>query len=46
MKELGRGAFGTVAKVRMKYGSQFRAAKILKETLAMKDPNQREKLYS
>ena len=30
MKEIGKGAFGTVSKIKMKYGGMFRAAKIIK----------------
>jgi hypothetical protein len=30
VKELGKGAFGSVAKVKMKYGGQVRAVKIIK----------------
>lgn len=32
VKELGKGAFGSVAKVKMKYGTLFRAVKIIKDT--------------
>ncbi len=30
VKEIGEGAFGTVSKIKMKYGGMFRAAKIVK----------------
>ena len=30
IKELGRGAYGSVSKIKMKYGSQCRAVKIIK----------------
>ena len=36
VKELGKGAFGSVAKVRMKYGTQFRAVKIIKESVTLR----------
>ncbi len=30
MKEIGKGAFGTVSKIKMKYGGLYRAAKVIK----------------
>ena len=30
IKEIGRGAFGSVVKIKMKYGGLMRAAKIIK----------------
>jgi hypothetical protein len=30
VKEIGRGAFGSVLKIKMKYGGLFRAAKVVK----------------
>lgn len=46
MKELGRGAFGSVAKVKMKYGSCYRAAKLIKETSYLRDASSRQKLLA
>lgn len=36
MKEIGKGAYGTVSKVKMKYGGICRAAKIIKCSVAYK----------
>ena len=30
VKEIGKGAFGTVSKIKMKYGGLYRAAKVIK----------------
>ena len=41
IKEIGEGAFGTVSKIKMKYGGLFRAAKIVKiSSLAKKKAQQ------
>ena len=37
VKELGKGAFGAVAKVKMKYGTLCRAVKIIKETSSLRE---------
>ena len=40
VKEIGQGAFGTVSKIKMKYGGMFRAAKIVKRELLKGKGNQ------
>jgi hypothetical protein len=46
VKELGKGAFGSVAKVKMKYGTQFRAVKIIKESPCLREEQTRKKLLA
>jgi calcium-dependent protein kinase len=43
---MGKGAFGLVAKVRMKYGTLFRAVKIIKETASLKEEVNRKKILA
>ena len=33
IKEIGRGAYGSVVKIKMKYGGMMRAAKLIKSSL-------------
>jgi calcium-dependent protein kinase len=46
LKEIGKGAFGCVLKVKMKYGGLQRAAKVIKSSLIVKDKNSCGKLFS
>lgn len=46
MKELGKGAFGSVAKVKMKYGTLCRAVKIIRETASLREERTRQKLLA
>lgn len=36
IKEVGRGAYGSVCKIKMKYGGLLRAAKIIKTSAVLK----------
>lgn len=46
IKEIGEGAFGTVSKIKMKYGGMFRAAKVVKMSALAKKKLQQEKFIS
>lgn len=41
IKEIGEGAFGTVSKIKMKYGGMFRAAKVVKISAIAKKKTKR-----
>ena len=46
IKEIGQGAFGTVSKIKMKYGGMLRAAKIVKRDAVSRVKSGRNKLIS
>lgn len=46
MSEIGNGAYGSVLKVRMKYGGILRAAKVIKSTLVVRDKSGFDKLFA
>jgi len=46
VKEIGKGAYGSVLKVKMKYGGLLRAAKIIKSSLVTKNRTSCVKLFS
>jgi hypothetical protein len=46
IKEIGRGAFGSVVKIKMKYGGLMRAAKIIKYSAIMKEKNSKDKFFA
>lgn len=46
IKQLGKGAFGSVAKVKMKYGNLFRAVKSIKESECLKEEGNRKKVLA
>lgn len=46
IKEIGRGAYGSVQKIRMKYGGLFRAAKVIKSALINADKANTGKLFA
>lgn len=46
VKEIGKGAYGSVLKVKMKYGGLLRAAKIIKSSLVTKNRTTCVKLFS
>ena len=46
MKEIGKGAYGSVLKVKMKYGGLLRAAKVMKSSLVAHDKNSCGKLFA
>jgi hypothetical protein len=46
VKEIGRGAFGSILKIKMKYGGLSRAAKVIKFSSIMKEQNNKEKLFA
>ena len=37
MKEIGRGAYGTISKIKMKYGGLSRAAKTIKSSAIIRE---------
>ena len=46
MKEIGRGAYGSVIKIKMKYGGMLRAAKVLKSALVQAEKANLGKLFA
>jgi calcium-dependent protein kinase len=46
IKEIGRGAYGSVQKIKMKYGGLFRAAKVIKSALINADKANTGKLFA
>jgi hypothetical protein len=46
IKEIGKGAFGSVLKIKMKYGGLFRAAKVIKSALISKEKSNCGKLFA
>jgi serine/threonine protein kinase len=46
LKELGKGAYGSVLKVKMKYGGILRAAKVIKSSLVANNKTGCEKLFA
>jgi len=46
IKEIGRGAYGSVLKIKMKYGGLFRAAKVIKSALISADKGTTGKLFA
>lgn len=39
IKEIGKGAYGSVCKIKMKYGGLLRAAKVIKAAAIFKEKN-------
>ena len=46
MKQIGRGAYGEVAKLKMKYGGMLRAAKIIKSKTIAAEKGNKGKLFA
>lgn len=46
IKEIGRGAYGSVCKVKMKYGGLLRAAKTIKASAVLKEKCSEEKFFA
>jgi hypothetical protein len=46
IKELGKGAYGSVFKMKMKYGGIARAAKVIKSALILTNTANAGKLFS
>ena len=46
MKEIGKGAYGSVIKIMMKYGNMLRAAKIVKSSLVTAEKANLGKLFA
>lgn len=46
LKEIGRGAYGSVIKIKMKYGGMLRAAKIVKSSLVTAEKANLGKLFA
>jgi hypothetical protein len=46
IKEIGKGAYGYVSKIKMKYGGLLRAAKVIKSESIAKEKNKKEKLFA
>jgi serine/threonine protein kinase len=46
IKEIGMGTFGVVAKIQMKYGGLFKAAKIIKMAMFDQKKNKKEKFMT
>lgn len=46
LKEIGKGAYGCVLKVKMKYGGLLRAAKVIKSSLIVHDKNSFGKIFA
>lgn len=45
-REIGRGSFGTVVKAKMKFGTHYRAIKIIKESAQFEKESNKIKVYS
>ena len=46
MKQIGWGAYGEVAKLKMKYGGMLRAAKIIKSKMIAAEKGNKGKLFA
>lgn len=46
IKEIGKGAFGTVSKIKMKYGGMYRACKTVKMSAIASQESKRQKFIS
>lgn len=46
MKEIGKGAYGAVIKIKMKYGGMLRAAKVIKSSLVAAEKSNMGKLFA
>lgn len=46
LKEIGKGAYGSVSKVKMKYGGLLRAAKVIKSSLIVHDKSSCGKIFA
>jgi hypothetical protein len=46
MKEIGKGAYGSVVKIKMKYGGMLRAAKVVKSSLVTAEKANIGKLFA
>lgn len=46
IKEIGKGAYGAVSKIKMKYGGLLRAVKIIKSADIIKEKDKKDKLFA
>ena len=46
IKEIGKGAYGVVSKIKMKYGNFCRSAKVIKSSIITRENNNKSKFFS